>query len=203
MYFWVYYPFNVFHYLRFMLFSCSCIFSTIFGSRCNCHIKPSHVKLLHFPPIVLELFVFVLAEMEAAISASAQSDSFPAGLPVHLWHSFLSQPDGAMGRYFIQPPLITFHWIWRVKTQKLNDWYNLCPCILAAGGEVLLNITPFVMNNSHGMYFRLFILQDSLIDRWRRTGLKWITEVSGPFLLASSQRSCPELSRGSRTSHQK
>ncbi len=203
MYFWVNYPFNVFHYLRFMLFSCSCIFSTIFGSRCNCHIKPSHVKLLHFPPIVLELFVFVLAEMEAAISASAQSDSFPAGLPVHLWHSFLSQPDGAMGRYFIQPPLITFHWIWRVKTQKLNDWYSLCPCILAAGGEVLLNITPFVMNNSHGMYFRLFILQDSLIDRWRRTGLKWITEVSGPFLLASSQRSRPELSRGSRTSHQK
>lgn len=40
----------------------------------------------------------LLEEMEAAVSASAQSDSFPAGLPVHLWDSFLSQPDGAVER---------------------------------------------------------------------------------------------------------
>lgn len=72
----------------------------MFGSRCNCHIKSSNLKLQHFPPIVLKLFVFALAEMEAAVSASAQSDSFPAGLPVHLWDSFLPQSDGAVERYF-------------------------------------------------------------------------------------------------------
>lgn len=101
--------------------------------------------------------------MEAAVSASAQFDSFPTSLSLHLWDSFLFQSGGAVERYFIQPPLMTFHRILKVKTQQVDDWYSLCPFIYDAGVDVLLNLTQFAINNSHEIF--LSVYSPGLSDR--------------------------------------
>lgn len=101
--------------------------------------------------------------MEAAVSASAQFDSFPTSLSLHLWDSFLFQSGGAVERYFIQPPLMTFHRILKVKTQQVDDWYSLCPFIYDAGVDVLLNLTQFAINNSHEIF--LSVYSSGLSDR--------------------------------------
>ena len=38
--------------------------------------------------------VYLPAEMEAALSAAAESHPFPAGHTAHSWTAFLSQPHG-------------------------------------------------------------------------------------------------------------